>query len=78
MRGDASQYLARGLTSGLPRVFYARPILRKAAIASGMMVAGFNLGGPIGDNVRMDEVILHRQGVIPTKAVSRRRCCYPR
>ncbi|MCK7499166.1 MAG: hypothetical protein MZW92_58310 [Comamonadaceae bacterium] len=64
MRGDASQYLARSATSGLPRVYYARPILNEAAVVSGVMVAGFNLGRLIGDNVRMDEVILHRQGVI--------------
>ncbi len=64
LRGDANQYLVRGAASGLPRVYYARPILNEAAVVSGVMVAGFNLSGLIGDNVRMDEVILHRQGVI--------------
>ena len=64
MRGDASQYLARGAVSNLPRVYYARPIFDEAAVVEGVMVAGFNLGGLIGDNVRMDEAILHRQGVI--------------
>ena len=64
LRGDANQYLARGAASGLPRVYYARPILNEAALISGVMVAAFNLSGLIGDNVRMDGVILHRQGVI--------------
>ena len=64
LRGDANQYLARGAASGLPRVYYARPILNAAALISGVMVAAFNLSGLIGDNVRMDGVILHRQGVI--------------
>jgi signal transduction histidine kinase/CheY-like chemotaxis protein len=63
-RGDASQYLARSATTGLPRVYYARPILNEAAVVSAVMVAAFNLGSLIGDNVRMDEVILHQQGVI--------------
>jgi signal transduction histidine kinase/DNA-binding response OmpR family regulator/HPt (histidine-containing phosphotransfer) domain-containing protein len=64
MHGAASQYLARGAVSSLPRVYYSRPILNEAAVVTGVMVAGFNLGALIGDNVRMDEVILHRQGVI--------------
>ena len=64
MQGDANRYLARGSVSDLPRVYYARPILNDAANVTAVMVSSFNLGSLVSDNVRMDEVILHRQGVI--------------
>ncbi len=64
MQGDASQYLARGALSGLRRVYYARPILDGAATANAVLVAGFNLDNLVADNVRMDEAILHREGII--------------
>lgn len=64
VRGEASRYIARGKTLGIQRVYYARPLLDDAAAVSGVMVAGFDLVGLIADNVRMDEVILHRHGVI--------------
>ncbi len=64
LHGDANQYLARGSVSDQPRVYYARPILNEAADVSGVMVAAFDLAGVIGDNVRMDEVVLHQKGII--------------
>lgn len=64
VRGEASRYIARGKTLGIQRVYYARPLLDDTAAVSGVMVAGFDLAGLIADNVRMDEVILHRHGVI--------------
>jgi signal transduction histidine kinase len=64
LHGDASGYLTRGALSGLPRAYFARPILNDAAAVTAVMVAGFDLTSFLADNVRMDEVILHRQGVI--------------
>ncbi|MGB7989327.1 MAG: response regulator [Candidatus Methylophosphatis roskildensis] len=64
MKGDSTQYLARGAVSRLQRVYYARPIHDGAAAVKAVMVAGFNLDSLVGDNVRMDEAILHREGII--------------
>ncbi|MES9944214.1 MAG: EAL domain-containing protein [Candidatus Thiodiazotropha sp.] len=64
MAGDTSGYMARGAVTGLPRVFFARPVVDESATTKAVMVAGFNLDTLLGDNVRMDNVILNRQGVI--------------
>ncbi|MCG7990611.1 MAG: EAL domain-containing protein [Candidatus Thiodiazotropha lotti] len=64
MAGDTSGYMARGSVTGLPRVFFARPVVDESATTRAVMVAGFNLDTLLGDNVRMDDVILNRQGVI--------------
>lgn len=64
LRGETHRYIARGWVSGIQRVFYARPILDDSASVMAVMVIGFELGKLIDDNVRMDEVILHRQGAI--------------
>ncbi|MGB0126668.1 MAG: ATP-binding protein [Rhodocyclaceae bacterium] len=64
MQGDPNFYLARGSVSGLQRVYYARAILDAAARVEAVLVATFNLENLVADNVRMDEVILHRQGII--------------
>lgn len=64
MSGDATRYLARGAVTGLSRVFFARPVVDESATIRAVMVAGFNLDVLLGHNVRMDDVILNRQGVI--------------
>ncbi|MCG7894301.1 MAG: EAL domain-containing protein [Candidatus Thiodiazotropha taylori] len=64
MAGDASGYMARGAVTGLPRIFFARPVVDDSATTRAVMVAGFNLDTLLGDNVRMDDVILNQQGVI--------------
>jgi signal transduction histidine kinase len=64
LQGDANQYLARGSVSNLPRVYYARPLLDAQATTRAVIVAIFNLQALVADNVRMDEAILHREGVI--------------
>jgi signal transduction histidine kinase/CheY-like chemotaxis protein len=64
LRGDANQYLARGSVSNLPRVYYARPMLDAQATIQAVIVTIYNLQGLVADNVRMDDAILHREGVI--------------
>ena len=64
LRGEAGRYLTRGALTKVQRVYFARPILDEASQVSAVMVAGFNLATLIDDSVRMDEVILNRQGVI--------------
>jgi signal transduction histidine kinase/DNA-binding response OmpR family regulator/HPt (histidine-containing phosphotransfer) domain-containing protein len=64
MKGDANHYLARGSVSGMRRVYYARPILDGTAAIGAVLVTGFNLDNLVADNVRMDEAILHREGII--------------
>ncbi|MCG8018726.1 MAG: hypothetical protein JAY97_21190, partial [Candidatus Thiodiazotropha sp. 'RUGA'] len=64
MAGDTSGYMARGAVTGMPRIFFARPVVDDSATTRAVMVAGFNLDTLLGDIVRMDNVILNRQGVI--------------
>ncbi|TXI73440.1 MAG: response regulator [Dechloromonas sp.] len=64
MRGESTRYIARGAVSGMQRMYYARPVLDASAKVVAVMVAGFNLAALIDDNVRLDEIILHRQGII--------------
>src|SRR5574343_643594 len=45
-------------------MYYARPVFGASAKVSAVMVSGFNLAALIDDNVRLDEIILHRQGII--------------
>lgn len=62
--GESTRYIARGALSGIQRMYYARPVLDASAKVVAVMVAGFNLAALIDDNVRLDEIILHRQGII--------------
>ncbi|MBL8428776.1 MAG: response regulator [Dechloromonas sp.] len=64
LRGEISRYLARGALTKVQRVYFSRPIFDEVSRVSAVMVAGFNLATLIDDSVRMDEVILNRQGVI--------------
>ena len=64
LRGESSRYIARGAVTGVQRMYFARPMHDEAAGVTAVMVAGFNLASLIDDSVRMDEVILHRQGVV--------------
>lgn len=62
--GEANVYYARGITSGRVGSYYARPVLDEDAGLLGVVVLRFNLEEIVADSVRMDEIILHWQGMI--------------
>ncbi len=64
LAGDANQYMARSLSRGFARTCFARAMLNEAAEIGAVLVTCFNLEALIADNVRMDGVILHRQGAV--------------
>ena len=64
MAGEANHYYARSLTGGFVAGYYARPILDQDSNPLGVLVLRFDLEAMVADSVRMDQVILHHQGII--------------
>lgn len=64
MQGVSNAHYLHGAALHQAGVYYARPLLDRDAELAAVIVARFDLDEVIGDSVRMDDVIMHRQGVI--------------
>jgi len=64
LSGISNAYYMQGSSPNHPVVYYARPLLDENAELTGVIVARYDLESSIGDAVRMDDVIMHRQGIV--------------
>lgn len=64
LAGRASHYYATDFMGQSARVFFSRPVLDGDAAIRGALVAIFRLENIVADSIRMDGVILNREGVI--------------
>ena len=64
LSGISNAYYMPGSSPNRPVVYYARPLLDENAELTAVIVARYDLENSIGDAVRMDDVIMHRQGIV--------------
>lgn len=64
MEGEANVYFAKSLGRGYVSGFFARPVLDQDAQTIGVVVLRFNLQSGLADNLRIDDVIIHSNGII--------------
>jgi len=64
LSGISNVYYMPGSSPNQPVVYYARPLLDENAELTAVIVARYDLESSIGDAVRMDDVIMHRQGIV--------------
>ncbi len=64
LSGVSNAYYTQGSRPNQPVVYFARPLLDENAELTAVIVARYNLENSIGDAVRMDDVIMHRQGIV--------------
>jgi signal transduction histidine kinase/CheY-like chemotaxis protein len=64
MAGEANVFYARSLTRNSFSGYFARPVLDEAAQIIGVLVLRFNIEKELETYLRMDNVVLHRNGII--------------
>ncbi len=64
LSGISNAYYMPGASPNQPVVYYARPLLDENTVLTAVIVARYDLENSIGDAVRMDDVIMHRQGIV--------------